>query len=114
MTDIWTAQYRYSGADRLDITVKGNHPVGGVFAPTWEMVGRLMKNVPESQLYYVNSYRELIKERLSKDDSALMWVLAQKELTFVCFCSPGAFCHRVLLARDMLHGVVNYRGERKV
>ncbi len=63
MPDIWTAQYRYNGPDRLDITVKGNHPVGSVFAPTWSMV-RKLTNGQEAQQTYINDYRTLIKERL--------------------------------------------------
>ena len=44
-TTIRTANYFYTGADRLDITVKyaEEHPeyVGACLAPTWEMVGGL-------------------------------------------------------------------------
>lgn len=36
--DIWTAQYQYPGPHRLDITVKGQDPIGRLFAPTWDMV----------------------------------------------------------------------------
>ena len=36
--DIYTAHYRYSGDDRLDITVKSSIYPGNVLAPTWEMV----------------------------------------------------------------------------
>jgi len=37
MLTVYTAQYRYSGLDRLDITVKGQDPFGRVFAlhGTW-------------------------------------------------------------------------------
>jgi len=35
---LWTAQYRYPGPHRLDITVKGRDPIGKMFAPTWDMV----------------------------------------------------------------------------
>ena len=34
----YTAQYRYKGEDRMDITVKGQDPIGKMFAPTWAMV----------------------------------------------------------------------------
>ena len=37
-TKVYTAQYRYSGLHRLDITVKGKDQVGRVFAPSWDMV----------------------------------------------------------------------------
>lgn len=46
-----TAQYRYSGNDRLDITVKGNDPIGKIFAPTWEMV-RLYKEY-KNEINYI-------------------------------------------------------------
>ena len=112
MTDIWTAQYRYSGPDRLDITVKGNDPIGRTFAPTWDMVKKYTSG-QEGQNTYSERYWTLIAERLAEDNSSLIWVLEQQELTFICFCPLGAFCHRILLARDILRDVVNYKGERR-
>ena len=38
MLYVSTAHYRYSGPDRLDITVKGRSEDGKIFAPTWKMV----------------------------------------------------------------------------
>jgi hypothetical protein len=35
---LYTARYRYSGNDRLDITVKGKDPIGRIFAPSRKMV----------------------------------------------------------------------------
>ena len=35
---LYTAQYKYSGDDRLDITVKGKDAIGKIFAPSWKMV----------------------------------------------------------------------------
>ena len=112
MPEIWTAQYRYNGPDRLDITYKSTHTAGRMLAPTKQMVMDY-KYGQGGQQAYIDAYRTLVHDRLVKDNSALIWVLSQQELTFVCFCRPGAFCHRVLLARDILRGVINYRGERR-
>ena len=43
---LYTAQYRYPGMDRLDITVKGQDRFGKFFAPTWNMVSGFKKGVP--------------------------------------------------------------------
>jgi len=112
MTDIWTAQYRYSGPDRLDITVKGNHPIGRIFAPTWKMVMDY-KNGKGGEQAYIEAYRTLLNDRFTEMIGSLTWLFQQDEVTFVCFCSPGAFCHRVLLAKDILKDVVIYKGERR-
>lgn len=38
MTVIWTAQYKYSGPDRVDVTTRKTHPQGAAFASAWRMV----------------------------------------------------------------------------
>jgi hypothetical protein len=55
---LYTAKYRCSGSDRLDIIVKGKDPTGKFFAPTWKMVmgskeGKISWNE------YQQTYREL-------------------------------------------------------
>jgi hypothetical protein len=55
----YTAQYRYKGEDRLDITVKGKHSLGRIFAPTWDMVMGL-KEGRIDWLTYCGQYSELM------------------------------------------------------
>jgi hypothetical protein len=93
---VWTAQYRYDGPDRLDITVKGQDPLGKHFAPTWKMVMDL-KEGKMSQQEYIDEYHKMM-ERLYLDRPEI-WaeLMSKEEVTLVCFCKPDKFCHRHLL-----------------
>ena len=76
MTDVYTAWIRYNGPDRLDITVQGKDPVGGVFAPTWDMVrdykkGVKLGKVEEAIDTYTKRYWTLMSERLMVDTFAV-------------------------------------------
>jgi len=109
MTRIYTATYRYSGADRLDITVKGQHAFGQIFAPNWDMVmgvkqGRITNaQYTERYMNILNNVPQAYYDELAK----------YPEITLVCFCPKGAFCHRVLLASHLAtKGGFEYHGER--
>jgi len=107
---LWTAQYRYSGPDRVDITVKAQHPTWKRFAPTWDMVmGH--KNGVLSDAQYTNLYLNILHS-LPHDG----WnpLLSMKEATLVCFCPATAFCHRHILAHHILTNLpfVEWCGER--
>ena len=115
--NIYTAHYRYSGDDRLDITVKGNTPPGNVLAPTWEMVRGLQAQKISEWDYTIKYFSLLIYRLGSIGDS---WrttfdemVYNKQQLTLVCFCKPQTFCHRVLAARMLEEmGYGRYLGER--
>jgi hypothetical protein len=117
MPIIKTAQYRYSGPDRLDITVKGNVGAGKILAPTWEMVNAFKKqSITDWQ--YAQKYYALIMQRLmdSAIQTAFLDMLKTHEtLTFVCFCPAHTFCHRILAAQ-LIHdmGLGQYVGETVV
>jgi len=111
--DIYTAQYKYDNIDRLDITVKGQDPLGKAFAPTWEMVRGLISGalLPEQ---YSKQYGDIIGN-VSKEswEELLSFASHRGSITLVCFCKPGAFCHRVLLAKWLdAGGWGEYKGER--
>lgn len=103
---LYTAQYRYNGSDRLDITVKGAAGMGAIFAPTWDMVNsykaRAKDLVAWDQTYYMQ-YEKLLRGRYyTRGGWAFehLYHLARAEdVTVVCFCAPGHFCHRELLCR---------------
>lgn len=115
--DIYTAQYRYSGADRLDITVKGNTPPGNVLAPTWDMVKGYQAGTIDQWTYAIK-YLSLISKRMysGADVEKTMMdqiVLKEPTLTLVCFCAANTFCHRILAGRMLEYwGVGKYIGER--
>jgi uncharacterized protein YeaO (DUF488 family) len=112
MSRVWTATYRYNGPDRLDITAKGKDHFGIAFAPTWDMVmGYKQGRISEAE--YERRYLELLRESWNKRPDAWQNLLGRMEVTLVCFCRSGDFCHRVLLAKLLeRHFGFSYRGER--
>ena len=108
---VYTARYRYKGKDRLDVTVKGEDPLGRAFAPTWQMVKALKAGLMTEDDYR-ESYIRMMREsyRLFKDK----WVklLEMEEVTLVCYCEDGAFCHRYILAELLVKCGAEYLGER--
>ena len=108
---LWTAQYRYSGPDRLDITVKGQNPIGKAFAPTWDMVMGHKKGLLTDR-EYTQKYKKMMIASCADNFEAWDWILSQEEVTIVCFCPKGAFCHRKLLARMLIQLGATYMGER--
>jgi hypothetical protein len=123
--DIYTAQYKYAGADRLDITVKSSVHPGNVLAPTWNMVMRY-KDQKLSDWDYTVQYFSLLVGRMNAPEmegrvnrSAFNMLTEQKQIpqriTLVCFCPSGAFCHRVLAARMLESmGYGKYVGEWQI
>lgn len=114
---LYTAQYRYSGKDRVDITVKGRCPAGKMWAPTWDMVTGVKKGTM-SEKEYTRQYYKLLTSRWSDSDFVeatmqLVDMSKDRDVTLVCFCPAGAFCHRVLLVTWLQHnwGII-YGGER--
>jgi len=116
---IYTAHYRYSGDDRLDITVKGNTPPGSVLAPTWEMVKGLQAG-KITQWDYTVKYFSLIINRLMVVGEERRLALDMignrgKQITLVCFCPSGQFCHRILAAHMLENmGYGKYIGEWQI
>lgn len=97
MLKFYTAQYNYKGSDRLDITVAGKDPIGMAFAPTWLMVTNLKKGkISEDE--YEREYHLLMQGSYNTNYSIWREVLNSIAVTLVCFCPPGAFCHRLILA----------------
>jgi hypothetical protein len=118
---LFTAQYRYPGKDRLDITVKGNCPAGKLYAPTWEMVqGVKTNNFTEEE--YTKFYYDLLLERWKTHGHEMLKLveivqgtanMPARDVTLVCFCPAGSFCHRHLLVKFLQHNwAVEYGGER--
>jgi O-acetyl-ADP-ribose deacetylase (regulator of RNase III)/uncharacterized protein YeaO (DUF488 family) len=112
--DIYTAQYAYSGPDRLDITVKGQDLVGKTYAPTWDLVNRF-KSGEADEDQYTREFAALMNGRY-RYESAYMESLATREgtTTLVCFCPPGAFCHRIIVAEGLEKLGAVYKGERNI
>ena len=90
-----TARYRYSGNDRLDITVKGKDPIGRIFDPSWKMVmGSKEGNISGDE--YQIMYRELMQNAYRQHRDKWDEILYRDEVSLVCFCKSDSTCHRYL------------------
>ena len=107
---IYTAQYKYSGEDRLDITVKGQDPLGKYFAPTWSMVCGIKEGSLTTQMYEIG-YEDILAY---VPDKIYKKLFRKKEVTLVCFCRSNQFCHRFLLAEELEKRGATYKGERSL
>ncbi len=117
---VYTARISYSGNDRLNITRKANDPVGMAFAPSWDLLRSFLRLRREGKLtdsawlqYRAHYTNEM---QTSYENHRAIWcrVLDRKTVTFVCFCTNAAQCHRTILAelfRTLGAGVI---GERDV
>jgi len=126
---LYTAQYRYSGQDRLDITVKGNDIAGKMFAPTWKMVTGF-KNGFFTEEEYTIDYYNLLTWRWKNNEFDIVNSVPRlvdivvggknnmppRDITLVCFCPANTFCHRHLLVKWLIHNwpQVQYGGERGI
>jgi len=106
----WTTQYSYKGPDRLDVTVKTGIKA---FAPTWEMVLGYKSGILSKQKYE-EQYIALLTRSWKENRAEWEKLLRMSEVTLVCFCKPGNFCHRVLLATVMEKCGFVYKGERNL
>jgi hypothetical protein len=109
--NLYTAQYRYSGPDRFDITVKGK--VAIAFAPSWSMV-QSHKSGEYSDEEYTCLYKTLMNWSQKKYSDKWSDLLSRDEVTIVCFCAPGKFCHRHLLKDILVNLGATYMGEREI
>jgi len=108
---LYTAQYKYAGDDRLDITVKGKDPIGRFFAPTWKMVMG-SKEGKISCDEYKRMYRELMQKSYRENLGVWNDILGRDEVTLVCYCASRKDCHRYLLAGYLEKLGAEYMGER--
>lgn len=110
MLTFWTAQYRYPGPYRLDITVKGNDPIGRLFAPTWDMVKNYKANTGGEQIY-TDKYHTMMLKSYSSNKAAWDSLLTREYAVLTCFCAPKDFCHRHLLTQYLVQLGAKYEGE---
>lgn len=106
----WTAQYRYPGPNRLDITVKGKDTLGRYFAPTWRMVQEL-KQGKRTEEEYIQQYHKHICKLFTERPNIIQTILNYDELVLVCFCPYKTFCHRLLLADYLVQLGATFMGE---
>lgn len=106
--DLYTAQFRYSGDDRLDITVRTGNPI---FAPSWEMVTGI-KQETLSEFTYTEQYKAVMRLSYTQNYDQWQMLLDQPSVTLVCYCPANTFCHRHILAKLLVELGATYVGER--
>jgi uncharacterized protein YeaO (DUF488 family) len=97
---IQLAQWRLAkklGIRLLDTTVKS-----GCFevAPSWDMVSG-SKNGTLSPEAYTTLYDRVIERSQVKYPEFWAALLDHSEIALACYCRPGVFCHRHLLAKHL-------------
>lgn len=134
---VYTANYSYRGADRLDITAAGLRRAvaaretfeGAPFAPPWWAVAAVKgveqappvpaayRPVPEDdearwqwyRAFYVGHMRASWRAYRAAWDA----LLARETVTLVCFCADRARCHRGILAELLVKAGAEDGGERQ-
>lgn len=89
----------------LDTTVKSGEKT---FAPTWEMV-RDYKNGLITDNEYTEQYKQLMRESYRQNKDRWLEVANMEKVAFACYCSEGAFCHRLIL-KDLFKAVCQKEG----
>ena len=99
--------YGYSGADKLDISVKSGTEL---FAPTWDMVIGLKEGrITEKE--YIHKYVELMRQSYINNKSKWDSHLSKQRIVLCCYCKPGEYCHRITLAKILANLGAEYLGE---
>lgn len=94
MLKIYTANIRYNGPDRMDVTKSFNNPL----APPWNLINdRRYRKLNEEE--FSAAYRDYLFALHNELPTVFIDVLKNNKITFVCFCKPFEFCHRVVLAK---------------
>jgi ribA/ribD-fused uncharacterized protein len=96
---VYTGQVgRYRGVDGLDVTLKSSRGIGRAFAPSqWDMV-RGVKRGTVSEAQYREWYLDVLRASFRTRQAAWQHVLQQPQVVLLCYCRPGEFCHRQILA----------------
>jgi hypothetical protein len=121
---VYTAQYRYDGPDRFDITRSKAPPEQKIYAPPWRLLnwGKDMRAMAERRLVdarasgqesalraaegfeqwawmgYRARYEEAMRVSFKNHRPAWNELLARDRVVLVCFCADRNRCHRGVLA----------------
>ena len=132
---VHTAQLRYGGADRLDITRRTADLNPGAPGRFWAPSGTLLREThtrfraaerrreqgnPEladklaarAWEMYEAAFLTEMRASYRKYPSAWAELLARSEVTLVCFCAGPATCHRRLVAECLARCGATNAGER--
>ena len=114
---VYTARISHTGPGLvLDTTIKSGAGLGKVLQPSWEIVmGHKRGQISDEE--YVEKYLAMLRQRYAADRQPFLDILAHEQVTLLCYCRAGKFCHRHLAA-DVLIKIATafdlpfeYRGE---
>jgi uncharacterized protein YeaO (DUF488 family) len=125
---LYTAQIgKYQGTDGIDITVWTKNKAGQVMSPSEAIVfghkhfagDKRYTDYPKvNDTEYRTTYRLILIERYEENKARFLAMLQTEELTLLCYCRQGKFCHRhqaadILKKIGIAHGIeVILMGER--
>lgn len=104
---VYTAQYKYSGANRIDVTYKTGNPI---FAPDKKLVWDY-KNGKITSSEYIKNYHLKMRKSFLENTKEWMKIVDSSFCVFVCFCNSKNFCHRKVLANYFEKLGCVYKGE---
>lgn len=93
MLKIYTANIKYNKIDRLDVTRKS----GCLLAPEWDLIKKYKSDKIPANIFK-KKYWEYLEQTFDKYYDIYDNLLKLPRITFVCYCKPFDFCHRIVLA----------------
>ena len=90
---LYTAQFRYSGSDRIDITARTPDKYGKLFAPPWSLVSDYKHDIIDED-EYTDRYSDVLLHAIGSNPALWVKFLELESATLVCYCRASAFCHR--------------------
>lgn len=99
----------------MDVTIGTKDTLGKLFAPaSWDLV-MAYKSGNMSEQQYTKKYLSTLEYRYKHWPEHFKKAIAKREVTFVCFCAAGEFCHRLLIVKwleERFPGKCKYMGEQ--
>lgn len=93
------------GIELLDTTVKSGIKT---YAPSWDIV-RGVKSGEITEAEYTVRYIVLLHESYLARRKEWLDLIKKDSIAIACYCSPGKFCHRHILA-DVLEKICQRQG----
>lgn len=93
---LYTAQFRYSGEDRFDITSRTSDRIGKLFAPPWSLVADFKQGIIDEGRY-TDEYSDLLLHGIGSNPDLWVEFLTLESVTLVCYCRANTFCHRYIV-----------------
>lgn len=95
----------------LDTTIKSGNPM---LAPTWDLLNSYKRGEIDSG-EYTRRFIELMESRIAANqdfyrDLFIESLVGRDALVLACYCRCGDFCHRYILAKQILPKAAEFLG----